>query len=125
MRIHRRTRARRHRLDPWVPEHDDEDGYRGPARLAVGDDTIDVDVVLGGHLEPLDGKYHWYGRIAQNDAVDAAKRSGTTTVGLVIADGASAEGRLAEHDAWGNMRITGLGRPPFEREPIEVEIIGR
>jgi hypothetical protein len=120
MRIHRRTRARRHRPDPWVPEHDDEDGYRGPASLAVADDTIDVEVVLGGHLEPLDGKYHWYGRIAQHDAVDAAKKGGTTTVGLVIADGASAEGRLAEHDAWGNMRITGTGTPPFDRPAVEI-----
>jgi hypothetical protein len=119
MRIHRRTRARRHRPDPWVPEHD-EDGYRGPASLAVADDTIDVEVVLGGHLEPLDGKYHWYGRIAQHDAVDAAKKGGTTTVGLVIADGASAEGRLAEHDAWGNMRITGTGTPPFDRPAVEI-----
>jgi Domain of unknown function (DUF4873) len=120
MRIHRRTRARRHRPDPWVPEHDDEDGYRGPARLAVGDDKIDVEVVLGGHMEPLDGKYHWYGRIAQHDAVDAAKKDGTTTVGLVIADGASADGRLAEHDAWGNMRITGTGTPPFDRPAVEI-----
>ena len=120
MRTHRRTHARRPRLDPWVPKHDDEDGYRGPASLAVADYTIDVEVVLGGHLEPLDGKYHWYGRIAQNDAVDAAKKGGTTTVGLVIADGASAAGRLAEHDAWGNMRITGTGNPPFDRPAVEI-----
>lgn len=125
MRIQRRTRARRHRLDPWVPEHDDEDGYRGPAHLVVGDDAIDVEVVLGGHLEPLDGKYHWYGRIAQNDVVDAAKKSGATTARLVIGDGPGADGRLAEHDAWGNMRITGTGPPPFEREPVEIELIGR
>jgi len=124
MRIHRRTRARRHRPDPWVPEHDDEGGYRGPAHLSVGDETIDVEVVLAGHLEPLDGKYHWYGRIAQHDAVDAAKKAGTTTVGLMIAAGASAEGRLAEHDAWGNMRITGQGRPPFQLQPVEVDLIG-
>ena len=125
MRIHRRTRSRRHRRDPWVPEHDDEDGYRGPARLAVGDDTIDVEVVLGGHLEPLDGKYHWYGRVARHVALDAAKSAGVIGVGVSIDDRESAEGRLAEHDAWGNMRITGLGRPPFEREPVEVDLIGR
>jgi hypothetical protein len=120
MRVHRRTRVRRHRPDPWVPDLDDEDGYRGPARLDVGDSTIDVDVVLGGHLEPLDGKYHWYGRVAQHDDVDAAKKRGVTVARLAIADGASAEGRLAEHDAWGNMRITGLGRPPFKLEPVEI-----
>jgi hypothetical protein len=120
----RLKRRRRPRPTPWVPEHDDEDGYQGPARLAIGDDTIDVEVVLGGHLEPLDGKYHWYGRVVQNDAVDAAKRSGATTIDLSIGDLEPAAGRLAEHDAWGNMRITGLGRPPFEREPVEVDLIG-
>lgn len=103
-----------------MPEHDDEDGYRGPARLDVGDRTIDVDVVLGGHLEPLDGKYHWYGRVTRDDAVDAAKQDGATAVGLTIAEGARAAGRLAEHDAWGNMRITGTGAPPFERPAVEV-----
>ena len=123
MRIHRRTRARRHRPDPWVPEHDDEDGYEGPARLVVGDDAFDVQVVLGGHLEPLDGKYHWYGRVVQNDAVDAAKKGGATSGVLTIGDGVGAEGRLAEHDAWGNLRITGLGAPPFERDDIEVTFV--
>ncbi len=106
-----------------MPEHDDDDGYEGPARLVVGDDTIDVEVVLGGHLEPLDGRYHWYGRVVQNDAVDAVKRGGATTGVLTIGDGASVEGRLAEHDAWGNMRITGLGAPPFEREDVEVTFV--
>ena len=113
-------RRKRVRPAPWVPEQDDEDGYRGPARLDAGDSTIDVDVVLGGHLEPLDGKYHWYGRVAKNDAVDAAKKGGATSVGLAVAEGTGAEGRLAEHDAWGNMRITGLGEPPFERAEVEV-----
>jgi hypothetical protein len=115
----RRLSRRRSRPEPWVPEHDD-DGYEGPAQLHVDDRTIDVEVVLGGHLEPLDGKFHWYGRIVQNDAVDAAKKGGSTTVGLTIADGARAEGRLAEHDAWGNMRITGLGAPPFARAEVEI-----
>lgn len=118
-------RRRRARPVPWVPEHEDEDGYRGAARLDVGDDTIDVEVVLGGHLEPLDGKYHWYGRVVQHDAVDAAKSGGTTQVELAIDDRPAAGGRLAEHDAWGNMRITGLGAPPFERSPVEVTHVRR
>jgi Domain of unknown function (DUF4873) len=117
-----RLRKRRTRPEPWVPEHDD-DGYEGPAQLHVGESTIDVEVVLAGHLEPLDGRYHWYGRVVQNDEVDAAKQGGTTTVGLAVAGGTSTEGRLAEHDAWGNMRITGLGRPPFERAEIEVTFV--
>ena len=102
-----------------MPEHED-DGYEGQAQLHVDGRTIDVEVVLGGHLEPLDGRFHWYGRVVQDNAVDAAKLNGTTTVGLSIAGGATADGRLAEHDAWGNMRITGLGAPPFERAEVEI-----
>ncbi len=106
-----------------MPEQDDEDGYAGPARLVIGDDAIDVEVVLGGHLEPLDGRYHWYGRVVQNDAVDAAKQGGATTRVLTIGDGVGTERRLAEHDAWGNLRITGLGAPPFELDEIEVTFV--
>ena len=100
----RLKRRRRQRPDPWVPEHDDDDGYRGPAQPRTSaNDTIDVEVVLGGHLEPLDGRYHWYGRVVQNDAVDAAKQGGATTVGLTIADGVQCRGpsrrarRLGQH----------------------------
>ena len=116
----RLKRRRRSRPEPWVPEHDD-DGYEGPARLHLVDRTIDVEVVLGGHLEPLDGLFHWYGRVVQNDAVDAAKKAGTTTVELTIGE-ITAAGRLAEHDAWGNMRITGTGAPPFALEGVEVDV---
>ena len=116
-----RLRRRRPRPEPWVPEHDD-DGYEGPATLVVGEQELDVEVVLTGHLEPLDGRYHWYGRVAQDDAVDAAKKAGATEVGLVIGTGPRADGRLAEHDAWGNLRITGLGAPPFALEAIEVTL---
>ena len=116
-------RRKRERPTPWVPEHDDEDGYTGPARLTVGDQTIDVEVVLGGHLEPLDGRYHWYGRVVQDDAVDAAKSAGVVGVDISIDGRESAEGRLAEHDAWGNLRITGLGAPPFERDEVEVTFV--
>lgn len=118
-------RRARERPTPWVPEHDDEDGYEGPARLSVGDDTIDVDVVLGGHLEPLDGKYHWYGRVVRHAAIDAAKSAGVVGVGISIDGRESAQGRLAEHDAWGNMRVTGLGAPPFGLNAVEVEVPSR
>jgi hypothetical protein len=120
MRLTRRRHSRRRpRPETWVPEHDD-DGYEGPAQLRFDDRTIDVEVVLAGHLEPLDGKYHWYGRVVRHAAVDAAKTAGVTGVGLSIDGRESAEGRLAEHDAWGNMRITGLGAPPFALAEVEI-----
>lgn len=106
----------------------EEDGYYGRARLAVitpgpevGD--LDVEVTVTGHLEPLDGQYHWYGRVQRDEALDRAKASGATEVVLTIGGGHPASARLAEHDAWGNLRITGTGRPPFALEPVEVDVL--
>lgn len=112
-------RKRRDRANTWVPDHD-EDGYRGPAQLTVGEATIDVEVTLAGHLEPLDGRYHWYGRATQHDDLDAAKRNGATAAQVAIPGGPVTEARLAEHDAWGNVRLTGVGTPPFDLPPVEV-----
>jgi hypothetical protein len=120
----RRLRARRHRPEPWVPDIE-EDGYSGPARLSLtATDVLDVAVTLAGHLEPLDGQYHWYGRVQQDEALDRAKGNGTTEIVVTIGDGHPAAGRLAEHDAWGNLRIIGTGRPPFRLESVEVEVPG-
>jgi len=122
----RRTRKPRFRAEQWVPDIE-EDGYAGPAQLTVqttegADETLTVQVTLAGHLEPLDGQYHWYGRVQKLEALDGAKASGATEIVLTIDDGHPAPARLAEHDAWGNLRVTGTGRPPFALEPIEVEV---
>jgi hypothetical protein len=85
-------------------------------------EVIDVDVTLTGHLEPLDGLYHWYGRVQRNEALNLAKASGATEIALSIGDGHPVPARLAEHDAWGNLRITGTGQPPFVLEPVEVDV---
>ncbi len=41
----------------------DSDGYEGTAVLEVGGARFDVQVRLRGHFQPIDGRYHWYGRI--------------------------------------------------------------
>jgi len=102
---------RRPRRDPFVPPAEDA-GYRGPARIAVGETVLDVDVVLLDHLEPLDGRTHWYGRVRAVPEVTALKDGGATVVDLVI-DGVAAEVRLAEYDAWGNVALRGVGAPPY------------
>jgi hypothetical protein len=77
----------------------------------TGEDAIPVDVQLRGHVEPLDGFFHWYGRIDANDVLAARHRSGST-VTLTTPHG-SAHGRLSDVDPWGRFRISGTGRPPF------------
>jgi hypothetical protein len=105
----------------WLPP-EEESGYDGPAVLLVGDLAMDVTVHLDGHLEPLDGRFHWYGRIERSGDLVAAKDAGATVAQLVIADGAPATLRLAEYDPWGHVQVSGVGAPPYTVAAVEVEL---
>lgn len=101
--------------------------YAGPAVVSAGvstgstsgqtgsssgtEDEIAVEVHLRGHFEPIDGKFHWFGRIATSDELAARHQAGAT-VTLTTPQG-TATGRLSDVDPWGRFRITGTGRPPF------------
>jgi hypothetical protein len=91
---------------------DDADGYAGPARLRTGGRDLDVIVTIRGYFEPIDGRYHWRGRIAANDELSAAlggrAAAGTLTIGRL-----SAECALTEPDPWGRYRVSGESTPPF------------
>ncbi|GAA3814545.1 DUF4873 domain-containing protein [Nocardioides panacisoli] len=105
----------------WLPP-EEESGYAGPARLVLGGDQLDVTVRLAGHLEPLDGRFHWYGRIERTADVVALKDGGAVTGELAIGDRGPAAVRLAEYDAWGHVLVTGVGAPPYPLEPVEVSV---
>ena len=87
--------------------HEPEEQYDGPARIG----SAGVEVLLRGHFEPIDGRFHWWGRIAANRHLDPEQSTGST-ITLVTPHGA-AEGRLSDVDPWGRLRISGTGRPPF------------
>jgi beta-galactosidase GanA len=87
------------------------DGYDGPADLVAQDAHVAVRVRLRGLFSPLDGRYHWYGRVAADADVDALVGSGASVV-LETPQGA-APGRLSDRDPWGRYRVAGTGRPPF------------
>lgn len=91
----------------------EDDGYTGPARLTVGADRFDVRVDLRGHFEPIDGRYHWYGRIAKNDALTKALGN-SRAAGLLETGEGSSPCELAEPDLWDRYRITGQSTPPFK-----------
>ena len=99
-------------------QHDHE-GYDGAATLVTDDGEVPVEVTLRGLFQPIDGRYHWHGRIARDERVDALRRAGAT-VELRTPAGA-ATGRLSDVDPWGRYRIAGVGRPPYPlpegREP--------
>jgi hypothetical protein len=88
--------------------------YHGPAR--IGDHAVRVR--LRGRFEPVDGRYHWGGRIEPDPAVARLVRSGRRNVRLVIGE-RSAPARLGEVDPWGGVRITGVGAPPWPTETTE------
>jgi hypothetical protein len=87
--------------------HQPEESYEGPARIG---DTV-VDVRLRGRFQPIDGRFHWWGRLAASADLDAQHRAGAT-VTLTTPHG-SARGRLSDVDPWGRFRVSGTGRPPF------------
>lgn len=89
-----------------------EEGYAGAATLTVGGEEFDIEVDLRGHFQPIDGYYHWYGRIAAHEGLarllGGRKRSGEirTAVG-------SARAEISDPDPWGRYRVTGASTPPF------------
>jgi hypothetical protein len=88
-----------------------DDAYDGPAVLAREGVSEQVRVTLAGHIEPVDGQYHWQGTVlgALSDHLKQA-RSVTLTVGEK-----SAAARITEHTAQGTHSIAGVGQPPFPR----------
>ncbi len=95
--------------------HEQQEEYAGPATIDAdsGSDSgpIAVEVTLRGHFEPLDGRFHWYGRVSPSTELDEAHRSGAA-VTLTTPHGTAA-GRLSDKDPWGRFRVAGLGAPPF------------
>jgi hypothetical protein len=90
---------------PWA------EGYDGPAELVTEGGTLPVQVRLRGGFQPVDGRYHWYGRVSPGDDVDALVEKQAAVV--VRTPHGEAPARLADRDPWGRYRVTGTGRPPF------------
>ncbi|WP_163512300.1 DUF4873 domain-containing protein [Fodinicola acaciae] len=99
-----------------MTEHEhDEEGYTGPATLVSSDAELAVQVELRGYFQPIDGRYHWYGRVAADPAVTELAGNGRKQV-VVRTPGGEAVGTLSDVDPWGRFRVTGTSRPPFAVE---------
>jgi hypothetical protein len=88
-----------------------EEGYDGAAQIVTSAGVVDVVVTLRGQFQPIDGRYHWYGRVAVDDRVSALGAGATV---LLRTPAGEAEGRLSDEDPWGRYRLEGTGRPPFD-----------
>ena len=90
----------------------DSDGYQGTAALEVGGARFDVQVRLRGHFQPIDGRYHWYGRIDPHDGLAELLGPGKGSGVLTTPEG-SAACELSEPDPSRRYRVTGISTPPF------------
>lgn len=94
--------------EPGTRESTD-DVYDGPAVLGVGDTDYETRVRLIGHLDPIDGQYHWQGTVYGALPDDVLKQPRAT---LTI-DGRS-QARITERTPQGVYGVVGVGTPPFE-----------
>jgi len=93
-----------------MSSHEPGEEYAGTAVVAADGTEVEVQVDLRTTFEPIDGRLHWYGRLAATPALQSA-RAGAVVV--LRTEHGSAEGRLSDVDPWGRFRIAGVGRPPF------------
>jgi hypothetical protein len=92
-----------------VAEGHTDDVYDGPAVLRVAEADHHVRVRLTGHLDPVDGRYHWRGTVFESvpDGLLTTPR-----VSLTIGD-RCVQARITERTPWGTYSVTGEGTPPF------------
>lgn len=90
------------------PEPDDL--YDGPATVTVDGRSVDSRVRLIGHLDAIDGRYHWQGTVF--DALPGTNRGRTAAMTLTINE-RTAAARVVEQTPWGTHMVAGVGDPPF------------
>nr|WP_245831542.1 DUF4873 domain-containing protein [Mycobacterium terramassiliense] len=81
--------------------------YEGAATLTIAGAEQPVRVRLTGHLDPIDGHYHWQGTVFGAAALNET-RTATLTVGE-----RSAAARIVEQTPWGTHTVAGVGAPPY------------
>lgn len=89
-----------------MTHHEPQEEYDGPVRVG----SVTVEASLRGAFQPIDGRFHWYGRLAASAALDELGPGSSVTV---TTEHGSAAGRLSDVDLWGRLRVAGTGRPPF------------
>ncbi|OBG35563.1 DUF4873 domain-containing protein [Mycobacterium sp. E3198] len=81
--------------------------YEGAATLTISGAEHPVRVRLAGHLDPIDGHYHWQGTV-----FGAAALRDTRTATLTVGE-CSADARVVEQTPWGTHTVAGVGVPPY------------
>jgi cation diffusion facilitator CzcD-associated flavoprotein CzcO len=105
--------------DPSSPAGLRDDTYDGPATLTMAGTSQQVRVRLTGHIDPIDGQYHWQGTVFDFPPADlrARARSVSLTVGKRCASA-----RITEETSQGTHSIAGVGAPPFALADVEITV---
>jgi hypothetical protein len=85
------------------------DIYDGPATVRTGQDARVVRVRLAGHVDPIDGRYHWQGTVFDDLPCDVRLPQQIT----VTVDHHHAQARIVERPPQGGYSVAGVGAPPF------------
>lgn len=103
-------------FDLSSPEGVHDHIYDGPATLTVAETSAEVRVRLAGHIDPIDGQYHWQGTVFDHLPAELARtRTATLTVGE-----RSAPARIVEETPQRTHSIAGVGAPPFASADVEL-----
>jgi hypothetical protein len=95
--------------------------FRNRPGLWCGDLVIPVRIALSGHVDPLDGHYHWGGRVDPDVRVVGLLRDGKRDVTVQVGDLAPLPARLTEADPWGGVLVAATGKPPWEAPELSTE----
>jgi NAD(P)-dependent dehydrogenase (short-subunit alcohol dehydrogenase family) len=94
----------------------DGDGFSGPAQLRLGTSDLDVQANLRGQFDPIDGRYHWHGRLERHDGLTAAMAGQGRAAGVLTTPEGAAECEVSDPDPWQRYRVSGISTPPFRSE---------
>jgi cation diffusion facilitator CzcD-associated flavoprotein CzcO len=96
-----------------------DDIYDGPATVTVADICRDANVRIAGHIDPIDGQYHWQGTLFGQFPAEVLTRVRTVT--LVVGD-RRVSARVTEQTPQGTYSIAGVGSPPLTLADVEVAV---
>nr|WP_238884934.1 DUF4873 domain-containing protein [Mycobacterium sp. IDR2000157661] len=84
--------------------------YDGPGGMKVDGTEHSVRLRLTGHLDPIDGRYHWRGMVFDltSEAVLRIPQRVCVSIGTE-----TAHGQLTEVTPWGTYCVAGVGAPPY------------
>jgi Domain of unknown function (DUF4873) len=94
--------------------------YDGPAEMRVAEMDHAVRVRLTGHLDPIDGHYHWRGMVFELRADNGMRMPQPVTVTI---GHRTAEAHLTEMTPWGTHCVAGIGAPPYPLDPDDIEVV--